>query len=280
MRNFLGDVSDLPRLRRAFKRIDVVVLAAALKQVHAAAYNPFECIKTIFWGAQNVVGACLDSKLSRLVALSTDEAAAHINLYSAAKLCLEKLFVAAINIRGERDIRFSVVRCGNVMGSRDPVTPVFLKNRKHGYFLITDPAMTQFNIAIEDSVEMGLWSINNALGSEIVVPKISSHRITDVSTAVNAACEQKIVGICPGRKIREEKITESDSSNTVDSGKYYAMLPVGRELTLQSFCETTEVAPVQNEYRCDSDSRPNFLSISQFSKTIFSQVLNSPGQTP
>ena len=153
MRYFLGDVRDLPRLRRAFEGIDVVVHAAALKQVPAAEYNPFEYIKTNVLGAQNVVEACLDSNVSRVVALSTDKAAAPINLYGATKLCSDKLFIAANNIRGDRDIRFSVVRYGNVMGSRGSVIPFFLENRKYGFFPITDPAMTRFNIAIEDGVD-------------------------------------------------------------------------------------------------------------------------------
>ena len=262
MRYFLGDVRDLPRLRRAFVGIDVVVHAAALKQVPAAEYDPFEYIKTNVLGAQNVLEACLDSKVSRVVALSTDKAAAPINLYGATKLCSDKLFIAANNIRGERDIRFSVVHYGNVMGSRSSVIPFFLENRKHGFFPITDLAMTRFNIAIEDGVEIALWSINNALGGENMVPKIPFYRITDVATAVDAGCEQRIGGVCPGEKIHEEMITESDSSNTVDLGKYYAILPVGGEYNLQSYCETMKAAPVKNGCRCESGSSPDFYSIS------------------
>ena len=272
MRYFLGDVRDLSRLRRAFEGIDVVVHAAALKQVPAAEYNPFEYIKTNVLGAQNVVEACLDSNVSRVVALSTDKAAAPINLYGATKLCSDKLFIAANNIRGERDIRFSVVRYGNVMGSRGSVIPFFLENRKHGFLPITDPAMTRFNIAIEDGVEMALWSINNALGGEIMVPKIPSYRITDVATAVDAGCEQRTVGIRPGEKIHEEMITESDSSNTVDLGRYYAILPVGGEYTLQSYCQTMKAVPVETGFRYDSGSNPDFLSVAQLQHLISNQV--------
>jgi len=272
MRYFLGDVRDLPRLRRAFEGIDVVVHAAALKQVPAAEYNPFEYIKTNVLGAQNVIEACLDSSVSRVVALSTDKAAAPINLYGATKLCSDKLFIAANNIKGLRDIRFSVVRYGNVMGSRGSVIPFFMENRKHGFFTITDSAMTRFNIAIEDGVEMALWSLDNALGGEIMVPKIPSYRITDVATAVDASCEQRVVGIRPGEKIHEEMITESDSINTVDLGKYYAILPVGGEYTLQSYCKSMNAVPVEAGFRYDSGSNPDFLSVDQLRQLISSQL--------
>ena len=277
MRYFLGDVRDLPRLRRAFEGIDVVVHAAALKQVPAAEYNPFEYIKTNVLGAQNVVEACLDSKVTRVVALSTDKAAAPINLYGATKLCSDKLFIAANNIKGDRDIRFSVVRYGNVMGSRGSVIPFFLENRKHGFFPITDPAMTRFNIAIEDGVEMALWSIENALGGEIMVPKIPSYRITDVATAVDASCEQRIIGIRPGEKIHEEMITESDSVNTVDLGKYYAILPPGGSFNRAQYCATTHAKPVPTGFSYDSGSNPDYLSVDQLRVLIQQLVAGGAG---
>ena len=272
MRYFLGDVRDLPRLRRAFEGIDVVVHAAALKQVPAAEYNPFEYIKTNVLGAQNVVEACLDSNVSRVVALSTDKAAAPINLYGATKLCSDKLFIAANNIRGDRDIRFSVVRYGNVMSSRGSVIPFFQENRKHGFFPITDPAMTRFNIAIEDGVEMALWSLENALGGEILVPKIPSYRITDVASAIDADCEQRIVGIRPGEKIHEEMITESDSSNTVDLGKYYAILPVTPAFTSEQYCSVMHGKPVKQGFAYNSGSNPDFLSVEQLRALIATQI--------
>ena len=271
MRYFLGDVRDLPRLRRAFEGIDVVVHAAALKQVPAAEYNPIEYIKTNVLGAQNVVEACLDSKVSRVVALSTDKAAAPINLYGATKLCSDKLFIAANNIRGERDIRFSVVRYGNVMGSRGSVIPFFLENRKHGFFPITDPAMTRFNIAIEDGVEMALWSINNALGGEIMVPKIPSYRITDVATAVDAGCEQRVVGIRPGEKIHEDMITTCDSLNTVDLGKYYAILPVTNTFSIQEYCDVMKAQLVEPGFAYNSGTNTDFLSVEQLRSLIAQQ---------
>ena len=268
MRYFLGDVRDLPRFRRALEGIDVVVHAAALKQVPAAEYNPFEYIKTNVLGAQNVVEACLDSNVSRVVALSTDKAAAPVNLYGATKLCSDKLFIAANNIRGLRDIRFSVVRYGNVMGSRGSVIPFFLENRKHGFFPITDPAMTRFNIAIEDGVEMALWSIDNAMGGEIMVPKIPSYRITDVATAVDAGCEQRIVGIRPGEKIHEEMITESDSFTTLDLGRYYAILPARGQVTVERCAQDRSAKPVEVGFAYNSGRNQNFLSVEQLRALI------------
>jgi UDP-N-acetylglucosamine 4,6-dehydratase len=233
LRYFIGDIRDEARLRRALAGIDVVIHAAALKQVPAAEYNPFECIKTNVLGAQNLIEACLDSNVERVVSLSTDKAAAPINLYGATKLCSDKLFVAANNIKGSRNIRFSVVRYGNVMGSRGSVIPYFLKMRASGVLPITDPRMTRFNISLHDGVEMVLWSIENAWGGEVLVPKIPSYRLVDVATAVDPNCEQQIVGVRPGEKIHEEMITASDSFNTVDIGKYYAILPSAGNYSIQ-----------------------------------------------
>ncbi len=209
MRYFIGDIRDESRLRRALEGIDIVVHAAALKQVPAAEYNPFECIKTNVLGAQNLIEACLDSGVSRVVALSTDKAAAPINLYGATKLCSDKLFIAANNIKGSRDIRFSVVRYGNVLGSRGSVIPYFLelKHTGTGVLPITDANMTRFNISVQEGVNMVLWAIENAWGGEIFVPKIPSYRVTDVAVAIDPALEQRIVGVRPGEKIHEEMIT-------------------------------------------------------------------------
>ena len=206
---------DPQRLVRAMEGIDVVVHAAALKQVPAAEYNPFECIKTNVLGAQNVIEACLDAGVQRVVALSTDKAAAPVNLYGATKLCSDKLFVAANNIKGKRDLRFSVVRYGNVMGSRGSVIPFFQARRGSGELPITAPEMTRFNISLHEGVQMVLWAIEHAWGGEILVPKLASYRITDVAEAVAPDCRQTVVGIRPGEKIHEEMITASDSPNTV-----------------------------------------------------------------
>jgi UDP-N-acetylglucosamine 4,6-dehydratase len=273
MRYFLGDVRDADRLRRALEGIDVVVHAAALKQVPAAEYNPFEYIKTNVLGAQNLVEACLDSPQVRtLVALSTDKAAAPVNLYGATKLCSDKLFIAANNVRGSRDIRFSVVRYGNVMGSRGSVIPFFLRNRHTKVFPITDPAMTRFNISLNDGVEMVLWAIEHALGGEILVPKIPSYRVVDVATAVDPDCEQRVIGVRPGEKIHEEMITQSDSLSTVDLGRYYAILSPSGMLPLRDYCERMKASPVARGFRYDSGSNPEFLSVPQLRQLIAEHV--------
>lgn len=231
IRYFIGDIRDESRLRRALEGIDIVVHAAALKQVPTAEYNPFECIKTNVLGAQNLIEACLDTGVKCVVALSSDKAAAPINLYGATKLCSDKLFIAANNIKGRRDIRFSVVRYGNVMGSRGSVIPFFLERKRTGILPITDPAMTRFNISLAEGVEMVLWAIEHGQGGEIFVPKIPSYRITDLAQAIGPGCQHPVVGIRPGEKIHEEMITASDSFNTVDLGRYYAILPGSDSVT-------------------------------------------------
>jgi len=262
LRYFIGDIRDEPRLRRALEGVDIVVHAAALKQVPAAEYNPFECIKTNVLGAQNLIEACLDSQVSRVVALSTDKAAAPINLYGATKLCSDKLFVAANNVKGGRDIRF------NVMGSRGSVIPFFLERRKSGVLPITDPAMTRFNISLQEGVDMVLWSLEHALGGEILVPKIPSYRITDVATAIDPHCRQVVVGVRPGEKIHEEMITASDSINSVDLGHYYAILPsVDGELR-QAYLSRPGVQPVPAGFAYNSGGNHDFLSVEQLRRLI------------
>ncbi len=275
LRYFIGDVRDLDRLRRALEGIDYVIHAAALKQVPAAEYNPFECIKTNIFGAQNLVEACLDIGVENVVALSTDKAAAPINLYGATKLCSDKLFVAANNIKGDRRTRFSVVRYGNVMGSRGSVIPFFLEKRKQGVLPITDPNMTRFNISLEDGVKMVLWAMQNAAGGEIFVPKIPSYRITDVAEAIGPDCEQQIVGIRPGEKLHEEMITVSDSFNTLDLGKYYAILPEGGvagEYTLEEYCQHKKGSRVKSGFAYNSETNEHFLSVEELRALIKTHV--------
>ncbi|AEG02350.1 UDP-N-acetylglucosamine 4,6-dehydratase (inverting) [Methylomonas methanica] len=268
MRYFMGDVRDQSRLKRALEDIDVVIHAAALKQVPAAEYNPFECIKTNVLGAQNLIEACLDTGVQRVVALSTDKAAAPINLYGATKLCSDKLFVAANNIAGSRDIRFSVVRYGNVMGSRGSVIPFFLEQRKTGVLPITDPEMTRFNISLQQGVEMVLWALENAWGGEVLVPKIPSYRITDLAMAIGPECEHKIIGVRPGEKIHEEMITESDSFNTVDLGPYFAILPAGAKYNMKNYCARTSAQKVEPGFRYDSGSNQQFLGVEELRSLI------------
>lgn len=263
LRFFIGDIRDGDRLRRALEGVDIVVHAAALKQVPAAEYNPFECIKTNILGAQNLIEACLDSSVRDVVALSTDKAAAPINLYGATKLCSDKLFTAANNIRGNRDLRFSVVRYGNVMGSRGSVIPFFMERRKSGVLPITDPAMTRFNISLEDGVEMVMWALENARGGEIFVPKIPSYRITDVARAIGPKCEHRIVGIRPGEKIHEEMITQSDSFNTVDLGPYYAILPSAGEHSSEEYAKLMGGQPVTPGFAYNSGTNDDFLTVEE-----------------
>ena len=268
LRYFIGDVRDGERLKRALQGIDVVVHAAALKQVPAAEYNPFEAIKTNVLGAQNLIEACLDAGVKRVVALSTDKAAAPINLYGATKLCSDKLFTAANNIRGSRDLRFSVVRYGNVMGSRGSVIPFFLERAKTGVLPITDPAMTRFSITLQEGVDMVLWTLDNAQGGEIFVPKIPSYRITDVATAIGPECRQEIVGVRPGEKIHEEMITASDSFNTVDLGRYFAILPSAGEHSVSSYCSERKAKPVPPGFAYNSGANPDFLSVDRLRELI------------
>ena len=225
MRYFIGDVRDKDRLERAFEGIDVVIHAAAMKHVHLAEYNPSECIKTNINGAENVIAAAIKCGVQNVVALSTDKACAPINLYGATKLTSDKLFIAANNIKGSRDVKFSVVRYGNVMGSNGSVMPFFLNKRKEGVLPITDKKMTRFNISLQDGCQMVFDAIEKAWGGELFVPKISSYKIVDVATAIGPHCRQDEVGIRPGEKLHEEMITVSDAINTYDIGKYYVILP-------------------------------------------------------
>lgn len=273
LRYFIGDVRDADRLRRALEGIDIVVHAAALKQVPAAEYNPFEAIKTNVLGAQNVIEACLQNKVQRVVALSTDKAAAPINLYGATKLCSDKLFTTANNIRGSRDVRFSVVRYGNVMGSRGSVIPFFIEKAKTGILPITDPLMTRFNITLQEGVDMVLWALEHAWGGEIFVPKIPSYRITDVAEAVAPECKQEIIGVRPGEKIHEEMITASDSFNTVDLGRYYAILPSSSEYSVDSYCRSANAQRIPLGYAYDSGTNPDFLTIAQLRSLIAQHVV-------
>jgi UDP-N-acetylglucosamine 4,6-dehydratase (inverting) len=268
LRFFIGDMRDERRLKRALEGIDTVVHAAALKQVPAGEYNPFEFILTNVLGAQNLINACLDANVKRVVALSTDKAAAPINLYGATKLCSDKLFTSANNIRGSRDIRLSVVRYGNVMGSRGSVIPFFLEQRRKGVLPITDPEMTRFNISLAEGVDLVLWALAHAHGGEIFVPKIPSYRITDVAQAIGPDCEHPIIGIRPGEKIHEEMITAADSFNTVDLGPYYAVLPTPANYTREHYCGLNGATAMPHGFAYNSGTNPDFLSIEQIRQLI------------
>jgi UDP-N-acetylglucosamine 4,6-dehydratase len=225
LRFFIGDVRDKDRLTRACEGVDVIIHAAAIKQVDTAEYNPTECIRTNIDGAENLIHAALDCRVKNVVALSTDKACAPINLYGATKLVSDKLFTAANNIRGSKDIKFSVVRYGNVMGSRGSVIPFFMDKKSEGILPVTHPEMTRFNISLQAGVDMVMYALEHHLGGEIFIPKIPSYRILDIAEAVSPGCETPIVGIRPGEKLHEEMITDTDSLNTIDLGKYYVILP-------------------------------------------------------
>jgi len=272
MRYFIGDIRDVNRLRRALEDIDYVIHAAALKQVPAAEYNPTEFIKTNILGSENLIEACLDTGVKGVVALSTDKAAAPINLYGSTKLCSDKLFVAANRYKGSRDLFFSVVRYGNVMGSRGSVIPFFIDKRIEGSLSITDPRMTRFNISLEDGVEMVLWALQNSKGSEIFVPKIPSYLITDLAKAISPSSKLVNVGIRPGEKIHEEMITESDSLNTVDLGVYYAILPSAGKYSVKKYCQMVSGEPVGEGFSYNSGTNTEFLSVEQLSTLIKENV--------
>lgn len=272
IRYFIGDIRDIDRLRRALEGIDIVIHAAALKQVPTAEYNPFEYIKTNIIGAQNLIEACFDTGVEKVVALSTDKAAAPVNLYGATKLCSDKLFIAANNIRGARKIKLSVVRYGNVMGSRGSVIPYFLALKDKGVLPITDPRMTRFSISLQDGVDMVLWALEHAEGGELLVPKIPSYRICDVAAAIAPDAHQEIVGIRPGEKIHEEMITTSDSANTVDMGAYYAILPTWAQYSIDDYCKRANAVPVGAGFFYNSGTNPDFLAVEQLRALIEKDV--------
>jgi len=254
IRFFIGNVRDKERLVRAFKGIDYVIHAAAMKHVHLAEYNPSECIKTNVGGAENVIYAALETDVKSVVALSTDKACAPINLYGATKLTSDKLFVAANNIKGSNEIKFSVVRYGNVMGSNGSVIPFFINKRKEGFLPITDPNMTRFNITLDGGVDMVLHALENAWGGEIFVPKISSYKIGDVAKAVAPDIEHKVIGIRPGEKIHEEMITHSDSFYTYDISNYYVILPTVPNWNLSKYISTFKAVKVEEGFNYNSNN--------------------------
>jgi UDP-N-acetylglucosamine 4,6-dehydratase len=272
LRFFIGDIRDGERLKRACEGIDIIVHAAALKQVPIAEYNPMEAISTNIYGAQNVINAALDCKIKKVIALSTDKAAAPINLYGATKLCSDKLFVAANNIKGARDLSFSVVRYGNVLGSRGSVVPFFLKKRGGGIFPLTHPGMTRFNITLDEGVDMVLYAIENAWGGEIFVPKIPSYRITDLATAVDRTCLQEVIGIRPGEKIHEEMITETDSLFTYDCGKYYVIAPFVPEWDLHQWINKFSAKKVPEGFRYNSGENTEWLTQDMIREQIIKHV--------
>jgi UDP-N-acetylglucosamine 4,6-dehydratase len=261
IRFFIGDVRDKSRISRALKNVDYVIHAAAMKHVPIAEYNPDECVKTNIHGAQNLIDACLETGVQRVVALSTDKACAPINLYGATKLASDKLFIAANNFKGANPIRFSVVRYGNVMGSNGSVIPFFLKRRYTGQLPITNPNMTRFNITLSGGVDMVLHALENAWGGELFVPKIPSYRITDVAKAIGPNCDMPNVGIRPGEKLHEEMITSSDAINTWDLGKYYVILPQRTIFKLEDFVSNFDAKRVPEGFCYNSGTNHEWETV-------------------
>jgi UDP-N-acetylglucosamine 4,6-dehydratase len=275
IRYFIGDVRDYERLERAVNGIDIIIHAAAMKHVHIAEYNPDECVKTNIGGAENVIKAALNSNVQKVVALSTDKACAPINLYGATKLTSDKLFVAANNIKGNADTKFSVVRYGNVMGSNGSVIPFFLKKKEEGTLPITDVNMTRFNISLDDGVAMVLNALESAWGGEIFVPKIPSYRITDVAKAIAPDCKIDIIGIRPGEKIHEEMITPSDSFSTYDLGKYYVILPQKTNWNLKQYIEKFNAKKVIDGFHYTSGENDEWETVESLRKLIELHVINN-----
>ncbi len=275
MRYFIGDVRDYSRIKRAMEGVDIVIHAAALKQVPAAEYNPFEAVKTNVIGGQNVIDAALSQNVKKVIALSTDKAAAPINLYGATKLTSDKLFVAANNYKGKHDINFSVVRYGNVMGSRGSVIPFFMKQKEKGVLPITDERMTRFNITLQEGVDFVLQCLDKMWGGELFVPKIPSYKILDVAKAIAPDCKHKIVGIRPGEKLHEEMITETDALNSVEFKKYYVILPATPLWDIDKFRKESNSSVgkmCEFGFSYNSGTNKDFLAVKDLQKLIQNHI--------
>lgn len=273
LRFFIGDVRDRNRMIQACEGVDVIIHAAAIKQVDTAEYNPTECIRTNIDGAENVIQAALHCGVRDVVALSTDKACAPINLYGATKLASDKLFAAANNIRGSKDIRFSVVRYGNVMGSRGSVIPFFISKKKEGILPITHEEMTRFNISLQDGVNMVMYALQHHLGGEIFIPKIPSYKILDIAHAIAPECEIQVVGIRPGEKLHEEMITDTDSLHTIDLGRYYAILPsVSYTYTEDEYIKHHKAVKVPFGFKYNSYTNTEWETIEGLRKLIVEHV--------
>lgn len=267
IRYFIGDVRDQKRLSRALNKIDIVIHSAALKQVPIAEYNPIEFIKTNILGAQNLIEASLNNNVSKVIALSTDKACAPVNLYGATKLCSDKLFVAANNYSGKNI--FSVVRYGNVLGSRGSVLPLLMKYKNGGTFTLTSDEMTRFNITLDQGVKVVDWAMQNSNGGEILIPKIPSYKLINLIQAVGLKNKPKIIGLRKGEKVHEEMITEADSYTTYDIGKYFLILPDNEKSTLNRFKKKLKVfKKIPNNFSYNSRDNDQFLSINELKKMI------------
>ena len=273
MRYFIGDVRDLSRLKMAMTNVDFVIHTAALKQVPTAEYNPFETVKTNIFGGQNVIDAALQADVKKVIALSTDKAAAPVNLYGATKLTSDKLFIAANNYKGWHDIKLSVVRYGNVMGSRGSVIPFFMERRKDGILPITDQRMTRFNITLEKGIDFVLQCLENMWGGELFVPKIPSYRIVDVAEAIDPEAKHEIIGIRAGEKLHEEMITVDDALNTIEFEDYFAIIPNSKYLSWnqEKFLNESKGSKgkfCEENFSYNSKTNSHFLTVDELRELI------------
>ncbi len=275
MRYFLGDVRDYHRLNQAFKNIDIVIHAAALKQVPAAEYNPSEFIETNINGALNVINAAYNNKVKKIISLSTDKASSPANLYGATKLCSDKLFISSNTFFGDKNIKLSVIRYGNVMGSRGSVLPFFLDELKKGNIPITDKRMTRFNILMDQCLETTFFAIQNSVGGEMFIPKMPSIKILDLAKSITSQANIKSIGIRPGEKLHEELISEADSFYTFDFNKYYVMLPSNYKENIKKFSKYIKKGKkVKEGFSYNSKDNKSFLNVSQIKKIINEQFNN------
>jgi UDP-N-acetylglucosamine 4,6-dehydratase/5-epimerase len=270
LRFFIGDVRDRERLYRALNGVDIVVHAAALKQVPAAEYNPLEAIKTNILGAANVIDAAIDRKVKRVLALSTDKAANPVNLYGATKLCSDKLFVAANQYAGFSETRFSVVRYGNVVGSRGSVIPYFLAQRQTGRLKITDTRMTRFLITLDEGVAIVISSLERMLGGEIYVPKIPSVRVTDLARVIGPKCKHEVIGIRPGEKLHEVMIPEDDARVTLEFDRYFIIQPTHAFWSHKNYREEGDARPCPDGFRYSSETNEHWLKDDEIARLVAS----------
>jgi len=275
LRYFIGDIRDKSRLTSALEDIDYVVHAAALKQVPSTEYNPIEAIKTNVIGAQNIIEACIDKNVKKIVALSTDKAVSPINLYGATKLCSDKLFLSANNIIGKKDISFSIVRYGNVLGSRGSVLSNFIQQKKSGVINITDKNMTRFHILLSESIDMVLWSLKNCMGGEVLIPKLPSYKILDFANAICSKCKIEYTGIRPGEKIHEDLITSSESRDTLDIGKYYVVINNYNKKIYNFYVNKWKAKKVSDNFVYNSKTNKIFLSSIQLKRIIDKELKNN-----
>ena len=272
LRFFLGDIRDKSRLNMAFEDVDIVIHAAAFKQVPSSEYNPLETIKTNVFGTQNVVESCIDNKVEQLISLSTDKASSPVNLYGATKLLADKLTVGAQNFKGKKKFISCVVRYGNVMASRGSIIPILFKKRNEKNIDLTHDKMTRFNISLLEAVNLVLLAIKDGRGGEIFVPKLPSYRLVDLARTISPKAKLRFKGIRPGEKIHEEMISYSESLNTVEYPNHYVMLPSFKDYSIDTYIKRNGGKKIKKQFSYTSDKNQNFLTINQLKKIIYQDL--------